>query len=82
MEILLIEDDVETQAHLVSCLEAQNHRVTLASTGEVGMKYALEREYAAIVLDRILPGMDGLVPASNSRTSPVSRFERRLPWLH
>jgi two-component system OmpR family response regulator len=60
MEILLIEDDNEAQQHVVSCLSAQARAVTIAETGETGLEHALKRDYAAIIVDRILPGMDGL----------------------
>ena len=60
MEILLIEDDVQTQEHVASCLDAQGHAVTRAGTGNSGMEYALQHDYAAIIIDRMLPVMDGL----------------------
>jgi two-component system OmpR family response regulator len=60
MEILLIEDDVQTQEHVASCLDAQGHAVTRAGTGSSGMEYALQHDYAAIIVDRMLPVMDGL----------------------
>ena len=60
MEILLIEDDVHTQDHVASCLDAQGHTVTRAGAGDRGMQYALEHDYAAIIIDRMLPVMDGL----------------------
>jgi len=60
MDILLIEDDLQTQEHVASCLDAQGHVVTRAGTGDLGMQCALERDYAAIIVDRMLPVMDGL----------------------
>ena len=60
MEILLIEDDIQTQEHVASCLDAQGHAVTRAGTGNRGMEYALQHDYAAIIVDRMLPVMDGL----------------------
>ena len=60
MEILLIEDDIQTQEHVASCLDAQGHAVTRAGTGNSGMEYALQHDYAAIIVDRMLPVMDGL----------------------
>ena len=43
-----------------ACLDAQGHAVTRAGTGDRGMQYALEHDYAAIIVDRMLPVMDGL----------------------
>jgi two-component system OmpR family response regulator len=60
MEILLIEDDIQTQHHVAACLDAQGHAVTRAGAGDRGMQYALEHEYAAIIVDRMLPVMDGI----------------------
>ena len=60
MDILLIEDDVQTQDHVAASLDAQGHAVTRAATGDRGMQYALEHDYAAIIVDRMLPVMDGL----------------------
>ena len=58
--ILLIEDDVHTQDHVASCLDGQGHIVTRAGAGDRGMQYALEHDYAAIIIDRMLPQLDGL----------------------
>jgi two-component system OmpR family response regulator len=60
MDILLIEDDLQTQDHVVSSLEAEGHSVTSAAAGDRGLQYALEHDYAAIIVDRMLPGMDGI----------------------
>jgi two-component system OmpR family response regulator len=60
MEILLIEDDIQTQHHVAACLDAQGHAVTRAGAGDRGMQYALENDYAAIIVDRMLPVMDGI----------------------
>src|SRR5579862_3017385 len=60
MDILLIEDDVQTQDHVAASLDAHGHAVTRAATGDRGMQYALENDYAAIIVDRMLPVMDGL----------------------
>ena len=67
MEILLIEDDIEAQQHVVSCLAAQSHTVTPSESGEMGMEYALKHEFAAIIVDRLLPGVDGLVVVKTLR---------------
>ena len=60
MDILLIEDDLETQDHVAGCLDSQGHAVTRANSGDLGLIRALAQDYAAIIVDRMLPGMDGL----------------------
>ena len=75
MDILLIEDDAQTQEHVASCLDAQGHSVTCVGTGDRGMEHALADDYAAIIVDRMLPGMDGLslvkTLRSHGRQTPI-----------
>ena len=60
MKILLIEDD-EVIADLVKTgLEEAHFTVDVAYDGSSGLQYALDGEYALIVLDVMLPGVDGL----------------------
>ncbi|MDB5459250.1 MAG: response regulator with CheY-like receiver domain and winged-helix DNA-binding domain [Caulobacteraceae bacterium] len=58
--ILVIEDDPETSAQIVSCLTDGGFQVETAHDGEIGLARALERRFEAITLDRMLPGRDGL----------------------
>jgi len=60
MDILLIEDDPQTQDNVASCLGGQGHAVTRAGSGDAGLQHALEHDYAAIIVDRMLPVIDGL----------------------
>ncbi|MHB0937697.1 MAG: response regulator transcription factor [Armatimonadota bacterium] len=60
MKILLIEDDVLIQYVVRRGLEKhQQYRVEVAADGQTGLRMALEAEYALILLDVMLPGMDG-----------------------
>lgn len=60
MRILVVEDDEKTAQHLVRGLTEGGHVVDLAHDGEMGLVLALEDIYDAAVVDRMLPGMDGL----------------------
>src|SRR3954469_10383928 len=60
MDILLIEDDPQTQDNVASCLGTQGHAVTRAGSGDRGLQHALEHDFAAIIVDRMLPVIDGL----------------------
>lgn len=60
MRILLIEDDTDIcQAIQVQLLQ-EGYLVDVCSHGADALFYALKESYDAIVLDRLLPGMDGL----------------------
>jgi two-component system OmpR family response regulator len=60
MRILVVEDDREAAAHIVKGLSESGHRVTLVSEGRDALERASEDGYDAVVLDRMLPGLDGL----------------------
>lgn len=58
--ILVVEDDPATAGFLQSGLEAEGYAVSCADEGRHGLELALGGGFDAIVLDRMLPGMDGL----------------------
>jgi two-component system OmpR family response regulator len=60
VKILLIEDDRETAGHIVHALESQGHNVEQAHDGIEGLAQARAGEHSALIVDRMLPGMDGL----------------------
>ena len=60
MHILLIEDDVLAAEYLVKGLGETGHVVDHAADGEIGLTLALNGRYDVIVVDRMLPGRDGL----------------------
>ena len=66
-DILIIEDDEELRGLLCDFLEAEGYKVTGAATAEKGIEY-LERESARIILlDLMLPGIDGFTACSAIR---------------
>ena len=75
MRILLIEDDPETSRFVRKGLEEAGHVVDHAGDGREGLLLAFDAEHEAIVVDRMLPGLDGLsivrsLRAAN-RSTPV-----------
>jgi two-component system, OmpR family, response regulator len=60
MKILVIEDDTETRNYLVNGLEEEGHVVDHAACGRDGLFLAASEPYDVIVVDRMLPGLDGL----------------------
>jgi two-component system OmpR family response regulator len=60
MRILLIEDDKEAAAYLVKGLSESGHRVELAEHGRTGLEIARRETFDAMIIDRMLPGIDGL----------------------
>ena len=57
---MLIEDDRETAGHIVHALESQGHSVEQVHDGIEGLARARAGEHNALIVDRMLPGMDGL----------------------
>ncbi|MFD8791669.1 response regulator, partial [Streptomyces vinaceus] len=57
--LLLIEDDDAIRTALELSLSRQGHRVATAATGEDGLKLLREQRPDLIVLDVMLPGIDG-----------------------
>ncbi len=60
MKFLLIEDDAETAAYIVRGLKEHGHNVDHAPAGRDGLFLAGSEKYDTIILDRMLPGVDGL----------------------
>jgi len=58
--LLLVEDDGELAASLVSRLCADGYAVDHHSDGRQGLAAALQEDFDALVVDRMLPGMNGL----------------------
>jgi two-component system OmpR family response regulator len=75
-KVLVVEDDDRTAAEIAAALGDCGFEVDCAGTGREGLLHATTEPYAAIVLDRMLPGgLDGLGVLSTLRSvgiqSPV-----------
>jgi len=71
MKILIVEDDRATRDYVLSGLKATGHCADSADDGVDGLAMALRGSYDAIILDRMLPGMDGLALLKALRASKV-----------
>jgi DNA-binding response OmpR family regulator len=60
MRILIVEDDDRIAKPLAEDLRHQYHVVEIASDGIEGWEYAQEKEYDLILLDLMLPQLDGI----------------------
>lgn len=60
MNILIIEDEPKVAAFISKGLQEQLHHVSVAYDGNTGCKMALEQEYDLIILDVVLPYINGL----------------------
>lgn len=60
MKILLIEDDKETTDYICRGLNEEGHSVDCVSDGKEGLLMGSTEPYDVLVVDRMLPGMDGL----------------------
>jgi two-component system, OmpR family, response regulator len=75
MKILLIEDDRETADYVVNGLTEEGHNLDHVASGMAGLELACTRDYDVAVVDRMLPGLDGLsivrALRSSGRQTPV-----------
>ncbi len=60
MRVLVVEDEARMARLIKRGLEEEGHAVDVAADGPDGLWMATETEYAAIVLDLMLPGFDGV----------------------
>ena len=58
--LLIVEDDAQLRELLTRLLRGEGYLVDAAPDGQAGLHRALTRPYAAMVIDRGLPGIDGL----------------------
>ena len=60
MRILVVEDDHEVADYLRKGLEESGYTVDYASNGQDGLYMATSETYELLIVDRMLPGLDGL----------------------
>jgi two-component system, OmpR family, response regulator len=68
VQVLIVEDDTDIATYLASGLAKLGHGCDIAGSGERALEALAETRFDAIVLDRLLPGMDGV------------EVLRRKPW--
>jgi two-component system OmpR family response regulator len=71
-KILIVEDDAETAAYLVRGLSEEGHSIEHASNGQDGLFLATDVSFDLIILDRMLPTLDGLAVLRAIRAADIS----------
>ncbi len=71
MKILLIEDDPETAAYVANGLKECGHTVDHAANGRDGLFLGAGEPYDVMIVDRMLPGLDGLAIVKTIRGAGV-----------
>mgnify|MGYP000460765818 CR=1 FL=1 len=72
MKILLIEDDRELAESMRFQLEKEGYETDICDDGEEGLYYMKERSHDLVILDRMLPSMDGITVLQEARKNHVS----------
>ena len=82
MKILLLEDDHEMRAHVERLLRAAGHVVDHCTTGRDAIFHATSSDYAVLILDRLVPDLDGLGALKAIRAAGVQTPALFLTALH
>ena len=72
VRILLIEDDPETAEYVVAGLQSEAHDLEVASDGRTGLLRAASETWDLLIVDRMLPGLDGLAVVRTLRASGIA----------
>lgn len=82
LNILVVEDNADLAANLIDYLTARGHLVDAAGDGPSGLHLATTQSFDVILLDLILPGMDGMalcrrLRAEAGRATPILMLTAR-----
>ena len=69
MRVLVIEDDVETQSYIAAGLADAGHSVEVSANGREGLRLANGGGYDLLIVDRMIPEIDGLTFVKTIRAS-------------
>src|SRR4051812_1211517 len=75
--VLIVDDDRGGLMALESALQGLGARIVTASSGEEALRHVLEQDFAAILMDVRMPGVDGFTAArmirerNRSRNTPI-----------
>jgi two-component system OmpR family response regulator len=72
MKVLVVEDDAKTISFLCGGLERSGHASDAVRTGPEGLHRALAENYDALIVDRMLPGLDGVAVVKALRSAGVN----------
>src|SRR5258708_31985351 len=73
-KILLVDDQPENLSSAEAVLERLGQEVVKAQSGREALRHLLEDDFAVILLDVMMPGMDGFETASLIRSRERSRY--------
>ena len=74
--VLVVDDSLAVRAHLRSLLEARGISVTLAVSAEAGIEAAAATHYGCILMDVLMPGIDGYEACRRIKASASSERQR------
>ena len=74
--VLIVDDSLAVRAHLRSLLEARGISVTLADSAEAGIEAAAAAHYGCILMDVLMPGIDGYEACRRIKATPSSERRR------
>ena len=72
MKILLIEDDAETARFIADGLSGEDHDTTIVTNGREGLHRAMTETWDLLIVDRMLPQLDGLTLVGNLRGAGIA----------
>ena len=73
MKILVIEDDKSAGPYIADGLREEGHSVDLIANGAEGLMQATIGTYDVLVVDRMLPGLDGMALVKTLRGTKIAR---------
>jgi two-component system OmpR family response regulator len=71
LRILVIEDDQQSRDYIAAALMEDGHAAVQAADGEAGLRIASEETFDVLIIDRMLPRLDGLSVLSALRDTGV-----------
>ena len=71
MRLLIIEDDRDAADYLAKAFREVGHVADLAADGEEGLAHALDGQYDVLIVDRMLPKLDGLAVIGTLRSKGI-----------
>jgi CheY-like chemotaxis protein len=70
LKVLVVDDEEQVLELVASLLEAQNHQVTKATDGEQALRQVATDRPDLVLLDIMMPGVDGATVAQRLREAP------------
>jgi two-component system OmpR family response regulator len=72
MRVLVVEDDIQSQAYILAALAEDGHQAEGVGDGEAGLRRASDETFDVLVIDRMLPRLDGLSLVGRLRGAGVA----------